>query len=178
MRKICTVCIVMIIVLAVLPGCQTKEVGTPRYEGKHLIIGMVGEVPELNKQNVSFKPLSFSELKELRASSDFDAVIITKENLLEADDPAYSGIYKTSGIPFFFMESTKSYLPFVYDDLTYDDVPDLPAYSYATGYFQEGDQVQFWGFGLYNDELSKFSIEDVYTQIFETVESLITDDEN
>lgn len=173
MKKFSKIFFLMLFMLCVLPGCTSNAIVTPMYEGKHLVIGVIGESPEIREKNVNFKKMTFSQLKELHAPSDFDAVFISKENLLEAADSEYAKIYKTSGIPFFFIESMKSYLPFTQEEMSYDEFPDLSSDMYATGYFQYGEQFQYWGYGLYNDKQNKSNIEDVYTRIFATIESIV-----
>lgn len=44
--------------------------------------------------------------------------------------------------------------------------------NYATGYFQFGKEYQQWGYGLYNDKATETNIENVYTRIFTTIESI------
>jgi len=95
-----------------------------------------------------------------------------KEHLTEAANQKYAKDYINAGIPFFFMETQKSYLSFINEELSYDDVPDLSSDNYAIGYFQSGKEYQHWGYGLYNDKVNEHNIEDVYTRIFTTIESL------
>lgn len=175
MNKFSKIFLLMLFMLCVLPGCTSDVIDTPEYEGKYLVIGVIGEPPEIREKNVSFKKMTFSQLVELQSPYNFDAVFITKENLPEAADQEYAKIYKTSGIPFFFIESKKSYLPFTYEEMSYDEVPDISSDTYATGYFQYGEKFQYWGYGLYNDKLINSNIEDVYTRIFATIESIATD---
>lgn len=125
MNKFSTIILLMLFMLGVLLGCTSDVIDTPEYEGKHLVIGVIGEPPEIREENVSFKKMTFSQLVELQSPSDFDAVFITKENLPEAADQKYAKIYKTSGIPFFFIESKKSYLPFTLEEMSYDEVPNI-----------------------------------------------------
>jgi hypothetical protein len=146
-------------------------VDTPLYTGRNLIVGVIGEPPKIREKNVSYKTLTFGELKDFSTHLDFDAVFITEEHLSEASNQEYAKVYKTAGIPFFFIESKKSYLPFVSEELSYEEVPDLKSGMYATGYFQYGDKSQSWGYGLYNDKVNNKNIEDVYSRIFNTIES-------
>jgi hypothetical protein len=159
----------------VLTGCTPDVIDTPLYAGKHLVIGVIGETPKIREENVSFKKINFSELRELDSFSEFDAVFIMKENLPEAAKQEYARIYKTVGIPFFFIQSKKSYLPFTNEELSYDEVPDLSSDTYATGYFRYDDNDQNWGYGLYNDIENSSNIKDVYTRIFTTIELVEAD---
>jgi len=89
--------------------------------------------------------MDISQLKEIRSLTDLDAVFITKEKLREAAEPQYAKVYKTAGVPFFFIESLKSYIPFTYEELSYDEVPDSLSNMYATGYYQYVDEMKFLG---------------------------------
>lgn len=176
MKKFSLTLLLMLFMLSALLGCTTAsdEINSPVYKGKQLVIGVIGEPPIVREDNVIFKKLTFSELKELHSPSNFDAIFITKENLSEGAEQEYANIYKTAATPFFFIESKKSYLPFTYEELSYEEVPDISADMYATGYFQNDDKFQSWGYGLYNDKLTSLNIEDVYTRVFETINSIPT----
>ncbi|MNW41968.1 hypothetical protein D3C74_191280 [compost metagenome] len=76
-----------------------------------------------------------------------------------------------AGIPFFFFKSKKSFIPFINEDLEYDDVPDLSSDMYAIGYFPSEEDSQFIGYGLYNDVENEKNITDVYSRVFLTIES-------
>lgn len=101
--------------------------------------------------------------------------MIMKEHLSEAAESKYAQVYKSSNIPYFFIESTKSFVPFVIEELSYDQVSELSNLEYATGYFQTGDdqnQYQSWGYGLYNDKVNESNIKDVYSRMFTTISSI------
>jgi hypothetical protein len=164
--------IILLFICLILAGCNSYTIDTPRYEGKSLVIGVIGDSPNIREKNVDFKKITFSQLEDQNLSPDFDAIIIMKEHLTEAANQKYAKVYKNAGIPFFFMESKKSYLPFINEEMSYDDVPDLTSDNYATGYFQSGKEYQYWGYGLYNDKTNELNIEDVYTRIFTTIEFL------
>ncbi|AHV98792.1 hypothetical protein [Paenibacillus sabinae] len=172
MNKFSTILLLLLFMLCVLPGCTSDVIDTPEYKGKHIVIGIIGEPPTIREGNVSFKKMTFTQLKDLHSLSEYDAVFITKENLPEAAGQEYAKIYKSARLPFFFIQSKKSYLPFTDEELSYDEVPDLSSDTYATGFFQNHNKIQHWGYGLYNDKLSSSNIEDVYTRIFETIESI------
>jgi hypothetical protein len=174
MKKFFTIFLVMIFMFCALPGCTSDVIDNSEYKGKHIVIGVIGEPPGIREKNVSFNKIDFSQLKELHSPSDYDAVFITRENLPEASNQEYAKIYKTSGISFFFIESMKSYLPFIHEEMSYDEAPDSSSDTFATGYFQYGEKFQYWGYGLYNDKLNNSNIEDVYTRIFATIESITT----
>ncbi|AIQ65404.1 hypothetical protein PSTEL_22075 [Paenibacillus stellifer] len=171
MKKIC---IFLLAAGLALSGCSSDSVDTPRYEGKRLVIGVIGNPPKVREAayTVKWKEVTFTSLQNSRDKSEIDAVIITEDHLAEADSPEYAKLYQEGGIPFFFIGSKKSYIPFVHEDLAYQDVPDLSADMYATGYYQTGDKGKYWGYGLYNDKLNDANIKDVYSRIFTTIASL------
>ncbi|OPA78639.1 hypothetical protein BVG16_12310 [Paenibacillus selenitireducens] len=162
---------ILLFICFILAGCNADTINTPRYEGKSLIIGVIGDAPNIREKTVNFKKITFNQLEVPNLSADFDAIFIMKEHLSEAARQQYAKIYKNAGIPFFFIESKKSYLPFINEEMSYEDVPDLTSDNYATGYFQSGKEYRHWGYGLYNDKANERNIEDVYTRIFTTIET-------
>ncbi|WP_172198747.1 hypothetical protein [Saccharibacillus qingshengii] len=165
----------LLAVSVVLPGCTSDVVDTPIYEGKPITVGIIGDSPVVREKNVSFEEIPFSQLEEVDSSSGYDAIFITKENLSEAADPVYAKTYKNAGVPFFFIESKKSYLPFINEEKGYDEIPDIQNGTYVTGYLQKDKQFQYWGYGLSNDKLNISNIEDVYSRVFETIDQVETE---
>lgn len=170
MKKYLTV---ILLILVMLTGCNSDTVDTPLYDGKNLVIGVIGNFPEVREQNVKFKKINFNKLEGgKKLSSDFDAIFIMKEHLSEAANSKYAAVYKNSGIPFFFIESTKSYVPFVNEQFSYEDSPKIEDQTYATGIYLTGEgNYQHCGYGLYNDIVNENNIKDVYTRIFTSIES-------
>jgi len=164
----------LFVVSVVLPGCTSDIVDTPIYDGNPITIGIIGDSPVVREENVRFEKISFSQLEEVDSSSGYDAIFITKENLSEAADAIYAKTYRTAGVPFFFIESEKSYLPFINEERSYEELPDLGAGNYVTGYLQKGENPRIWGYGLYNDELNNANIQEVYTRIFKTINQMKT----
>ncbi|MNO58968.1 hypothetical protein D3C76_495440 [compost metagenome] len=143
----------LILMLMVLTGCASNSVDTPLYEGH--------------------TEISLNDLKEGAVfPNTVDAVFIGKDYLSEAAEPEYAQVYKKAGVPFFFIESMKSYIPFVYEDLSYEEVPDMQSGMYITGYYESGGKMQYWGYGLYNDKVNSVNIKDAYSRIFTTIASL------
>lgn len=164
-------------ILLILAGCTNVEantVDTPLYDGKPLLVGVIGDSPAVRESNVEFRQITFKQLEEgTHLSTEFDAIMIMKGHLSEAAESKYAQVYKSSNIPYFFIESTKSFVPFVTEELSYDQVSELSNLDYATGYFQTGDdQYQSWGYGLYNDKVNESNIKDVYSRIFTTIASI------
>jgi len=163
----------VLFIVLILTGCNSDTVNTPLYKGRSLAIGVIGDVPKVREDNVKFTVITFDELEEkIKLSSKFDAVFIMKEHLPEAADSKYAKVYKSAGIPFFFIESKKSYVPFVDEETSYEDFPDVQSGDYAAGYYQSGEEGQYWGYGLYNHKVNEPNIKDVYSRIFTTIESV------
>ncbi len=165
--------ILILLILLVLSGCSSDTIKTQLYQGKNLVIGVIGNAPVVREDNIRFETIGFNDLEKVGdLSSEFDAILIMKEHLSEASEAKYAKVYKDSGIPFFFIESEKSYIPFIEEDILYEEVPEVKDQTYATGYFQSGEKGEYWGYGLYNDKVNESNIQDVYSRIFSTIESI------
>lgn len=143
------------------------SVETPQYSGRSLTIGIIGEVPDVREEQVKFVNIQFSDLEEKPFQEQYDAIFITKDNLSEAAEDKYASIYKESTIPFFFIQSDKSYFPFLYEEGSYDEVT-TPSEYYITGILYTINQT--WQFGTYNNIENATNIKDAYSRIFETIE--------
>ncbi|MBZ9637469.1 transcription elongation factor GreAB [Clostridium sp. FP1] len=164
------VIISVLTILIVSTACnKTQSVKTNMYNDKALRIGIIGETPKLMEEKVTFDKIQFSDLEKNTFDSQYDAIFITKNNLSEASQEKYAAIYKKSKIPFFFIQTEKSFVPFTEKDLTYDNAPKFTDHSYATGIMYNGDKLNFWGYGLYNDIENQANIKDVYFRMFETI---------
>ncbi len=173
MKKFSLMLIIVISVL--LSGCgKTTDKMTVKdaYNGDKLTIGVIGELPKVIEGNVLFQQLQFDELKEMTENPGMDAIIITKENLEEASEGTYAAIYQASTIPVFFIQSEKSYVPFIREDLSYQDAAFMDDLTYITGIQYQDGSLKTWGFGLYNDTVSEENIQIAYTQLFETIDEL------
>jgi len=162
-----------LIAATALAGCGSDistEVKASSYDGTYLKIGVIGEQPDFHENNVKFMTLSFEELEDTnRVSSKFDAVFITKNNLKQADEEKYVKVYQKLDVPTFFLETTKGFLPFVVEDLTYANASEVND-AYVSGYLQEKkDSYRFWEYGLNNDQKNDKNVKDVYSQIFKTI---------
>jgi len=149
----------ILFILVIIVGCSSNStansIDTPLYNGNPLVIGIIGDSPEVREDNVEFRNITFKQLEENNnLSSELDAIMIMKEHLAEAAESKYAKVYKNPSIPYFFIESsTKS--------------------NYATGYFQSGeDESKDWSYGLYNSKVNETNIKDVYSRIFTTIASV------
>ncbi|NFT07568.1 transcription elongation factor GreAB [Clostridium botulinum] len=167
MRKYFKV-ITIIIAVIFLSGCN--NIKFEKYTGENLNVGVIGEIPEVREDNVIFNKITFKDLEEKNTLSKYDAIFITKDNLIEASEGKYSSIYKEGIVPFFFIESTKVDIPFIYEELSYEEVPQQgnPPF-YAVGIYIKDSKLSSIEYGLYNDIKNKKNIEDVYSRIFKTI---------
>ena len=161
----------LIFVLFIVFGCSKPEeiIEFEIYEGKSLRIGIIGEAPKVRENHVSFTPITFEELQDIDSISKYDAIFITKDNLVEADNSKYTNIYNSSPIPFLFIE-TPSYVPLVREYIDFEDYPDGDSGAYA--YLIDGKSEKYWGYGLYNDEVNEQNIQSAYSRIFKTIEEI------
>ncbi|WP_338749310.1 hypothetical protein [Bacillus sp. FJAT-52991] len=104
------------------------------------------------------------------------SLFIMPEHFSEADDDQYVTTYKDLTIRTFFNETKKAHLPFVHEDVTYETAPKIDGNAYAVGYLYSGTKQEYkddvWKYFLYNDVKNKVNIQDVYTNIFSTVEEV------
>jgi hypothetical protein len=164
------VTISILTILIIFTACsKPQSIKTNTHNDKALRIGIIGETPKVVEEKVTFGKIKFSDLEKDTVDSQYDAIFITKYNLSEASQGKYADIYKKSKIPFFFIQTEKSYVPFTEKDLTYDNAPKFTDQSYATGIMYNGNKLNFWGYGLYNDIENQANIKDVYSRIFETI---------
>ncbi|WP_151737279.1 hypothetical protein [Paenibacillus tengchongensis] len=170
--------LLMLVIVVILTGGCTFSVEspdreeTPLYEGPSLTLGVIGEPPEVREHQVNFIPLALNEMENegARLGERFDAVLVMKEYLSEAAESRYAGVYQNADIPFFFIESKKSYMPFVLEDLSYDAAPDAVGGMYATGYYHNFGDSRVWGFNP--DKINERNIKDTYSRMFTTISLL------
>ncbi|WP_214720965.1 hypothetical protein [Exiguobacterium sp. s192] len=157
-----------------LGGCgigQPNEPNVPQYTGEPLNIAYIGKTPEVREDNVRLKKISFDELKNRKQiASTFDAVLIMPNKLLEADQGEYADIYLKMRIPTFFIGSNKGHVPFIADWISYKEAAGETT-DYAAGYLN-GKTTMFWTYGLYNDVKTKGHITAMYSNVFQTVETV------
>jgi hypothetical protein len=143
---------------------------TNEYIGEKLSIGIIGDIPEIREVEIEFGIIDFDFLKEKDFGSRYDAIFITRDNLKEASNAEYVSIYKTSEIPFYFIENEKTHVNFIKEDLSYKDEPDAEDGMYITGLLYSRDKVR--GYGLYNDTKNETNIKAVYSRIFEDISKI------
>lgn len=139
------------------------------YNGRSLNIGIIGSIPKIREKQIKFTSMQFSDLEKQTADTNYDAIFITKDNLSQAGQGKYLSNYKSTKIPFFFIESEKSYFPFIEKDLTYENAPDINSQVYATGIMFNADNLKFWEYNLYNDIKNQTNIAEAYSRIFKAI---------
>lgn len=161
--------IILILVLA-LSAC-TPRPDSELYEGGSLRVAVVGEPPEVLEEHIVFDQVSFTDVKN-EEFDEYDAVIITQENLIEASESKYADIYLNSIVPFFFI-SANSHVPFTVKETEFDRTWNwAPGTNYAVGLLvsKEDEALKTWGYGLHNEELNNEHVKDVYSRIFKTID--------
>lgn len=166
-------------IITLLIGCNNTVENEKKYTGKDLTIGIIGMAPNIKESNVTFEKIGFDDLTTNleKLTSHLDAIIITKEFLAEADEDQYVSVYLNSSIPIFFMQSTKAHVPFTNEGVDYNNFPEVDSSIYAAGFLgtetDEGYTEQTWRYQLKDNKQNERNIQLVYTQIFNTIESVI-----
>lgn len=144
------------------------------YNGADLKIGTVEIVPEVNEKNITFTTLTLGDLEKNEAVlNELDAIFIMKDHLDEASASKYTAIYHNLKIPVFFIDTTKSFIPFTEKELNYEEVEDFEDQNYIAGIYPEGAEFRTWQYGLYNNVENKETIKMTYTNVFLTIDELI-----
>ncbi|WP_313467814.1 hypothetical protein [Carnobacterium sp.] len=144
------------------------------YNGADLKIGIVEIVPEVNEKNITFTTLTLGDLEKNEVVlNELDAIFIMKEHLVEASASKYTAIYHNLKIPVFFIDTTKSFIPFTEEELNYKEVEDFENQTYIAGIYPEGTEFRTWQYGLYNNVKNKETIKMTYTNVFLTIDELI-----
>jgi hypothetical protein len=177
-KKLKTV-ILALVVFTMVSSCTINNdaVDSASYAGEALVIGVVGEIPEIREKQIDFEKIDLETLKSNQYNFTYDGILIMKDYFEEASKGEYASIYKRSSIPIFFIESKKSYVPFITENLSYESVAISDELNYATGIFVLGEEMKCWSYGLYNDVQNETNIKDVYSRIFRDIERSIYSDQ-
>jgi len=171
--------IMILVIFTIFSSCamNNDKVNSAAYSGETLSVGVIGEIPEIREGQIDFEKIDLETLKSTQYNFTYDGIFIMKDHFEEASKSEYASIYKRSSIPIFFIESKKSYIPFITEDLSYEGVSISDDLNYATGIFVLGEEMKYWGYGLYNDTQNETNIKDVYSRIFRDIESSIYSDQ-
>lgn len=158
-----------------LVGCSSETTNSEIYQGKDLVIAVVGDSPEIREENINFKSTSLEEISQNteQVSNEFNALFVMPESFSTADDDKYITTYQELSIPTFFIEATKADKPFVREGVSYETAPEINENLYAAGYLysvlEDGPKVDSWRYYL-NKEVK--TPEEVFTNIFKTLNEL------
>ena len=159
--------------LVMLVSCAPSKWESYKYEGNSLTIGVIGTTPNVLEDNITFKDIDINSLKNELKFGSYDAIVITKDSFEQASDSKHVNIYTESHIPFVFIESEKSYLPFISKDHDYKSAPLVDSLAHAILYFHnDNGEVITKKYSLYNDERTERNINEVYSRVFYTVEEI------
>ena len=161
--------IVICFIFTIIYIVYSSSVRFDKYEGESLKIGIWGSIPKIKENQIEFVSIDLDQKDIETQIIEYDAVFITEDNLKKAASNEYLDLYKNTGKPFFFIKSTKSYIPFIIEELDYDAV-DWEDNSYITGILVEDEEFNYWGYGLYNDTENTRNVETVYSMVFKTIE--------
>ncbi|EJQ43922.1 hypothetical protein [Bacillus mycoides] len=162
--------LVFILLCLVSTGCANDNEGeTLEYNGRALVIGVVGEKPKDTFRNVKFENVKLEEMKEKAAK--VDGFLVMKEYFQEASKEQYTDLFLSLKKPVFFIGlKDLPYLIFTEKDLDYDNAPRDRAMMYTQGFVNMGNpEGQYWGMGLYNDTVSDQNIHNMYIIVFQTI---------
>ncbi|PGS41538.1 hypothetical protein COC58_13270 [Bacillus cereus] len=159
-----------ILICLVSAGCaKDKEEEKLEYNGRALVIGVVGEKPKDTFRNIKFENVKLEEMQEKVAK--VDGFLVMKEHFQEASKEQYTDLFLSLKKPVFFIGlKDRPYLIFTEKDLDYDNAPRDRAMMYTQGFVNMGNpEGQYWGMGLYNDTVSDQNIHNMYIIVFQTI---------
>jgi hypothetical protein len=123
----------------------------------------------VREKNIFFKSIGIDEIKTYPL--EYDAIIISQDKLRVASKQLKEDIIINAEIPFLFIKSEKSYMPFTIDELEYDDVTWSSDYYITFIYYIDGN-LNWMNYRLYNDKENTKNIEGVYSRAFELISIL------
>lgn len=151
-------------------GCaKNKEGEKLEYNGRALVMGVVGEKPKDTFRNIKFESVKLEEMQE--KSAKVDGFLVMKEYFQEASKEQYTDLFLSLKKPVFFIGlQDRPYLIFTKKALDYDNAPKDEAMMYTQGFVNMGSsEGQYWGMGLYNDTVSDQNIHNMYILVFQTI---------
>ncbi|GAB6434241.1 lipoprotein [Bacillus luti] len=162
--------LIFILLCLVGAGCAKDNEGEKlEYNGRALIIGVVGEKPKDTFRNVKFEQMKLEELK--RKSKEVDGFLIMKEYFQEASKEQHKDLFSSLKKPVFFIGlQDKSYSIFITKNIEYDSARKDVNAMYTQGFANIGSgEGQQWGIGLSNGGNTEESIHNMYIVVFQTI---------
>lgn len=137
--------------------------------GAELKIAVVGNFPDIKKD----LQIDSIELGDLKGNlKKYDAVFISKKFLQAASEKEYADVYKKADVPFFFIESKKSYQPFVDPEMSYNDEIETGSNSYITGVYYGKGPERSWEYGINDPNPTSEEKEIIFNSVFETIKTV------
>ncbi|HDR7795149.1 TPA: hypothetical protein QCY19_003817 [Bacillus luti] len=162
--------LVFILLCLVGAGCaKDKEGEKLEYNGRALVIGVVGEKPKDTFRNVKFEKVKLEELTT--KAEEVDGFLIMKEHFQEASKEQYKDLFSSLKKPVFFIGlQDKSYSIFITKNMEYNRAPKDVNAMYTQGFADIGSgEGQQWGVGLSNGGNTEESIHNMYIVVFQTI---------
>ncbi|QWU47542.1 MULTISPECIES: hypothetical protein [Bacillus] len=162
--------LVFILLCLVGAGCaKDKEGEKLEYNGRALVIGVVGEKPKDTFRNIKFEKVKLEELT--KKSKEVDGFLIMKEYFQEASTEQYKELFSSLKKPVFFIGlQDKSYSIFITKDIEYNSARKDVNAMYTQGFANIGSgEGQQWGIGLSNGGNTEGSIHNMYIVVFQTI---------
>ncbi len=107
-KRIFLLCINIIFLLTIF-GCSTSDESNTIDiipSNVNLTIGVVGNFPEVNEKNITFKQYTLEQLNE-KIDPNLNALFIMPNYLKEAAEPRFAELYNNLPYPTFFIGSEK-----------------------------------------------------------------------
>ena len=168
--------VLLFISLLLLVSCSTPQ--EMNYNGTPLKIAVIGDIPNVNNEKITFQKVTLEELseKKLEAATIWNAVMITPSMFEKASEDRYIEVYTNSELPVLFFDSPKRHLPFVHEDMSYKTAhwKSLDNGSHTTlylhSYLADSDENKedAWYFYLKDEE----KIYKLYEDVFKKIEEL------
>ncbi len=140
------------------------------YNGRALVIGVVGEKPKDTFRNIKFEEMKLEELE--KKSKEVDGFLIMKDHFQEASTEQYKKcIFITKETSVFFIGlQDKSYSIFITKGIEYNSARKDVNAMYTQGFANIGSgEGQQWAIGLSNGGNTEESIHNMYIVVFQTI---------
>ncbi len=149
------------------------------YEGTLLELAVVGKEPDVREKQLNFSEISLEELYNT-PTDNYDAVFIMKEHLSEASKEKYIEMYRDKEMPFFFVESKASHVPFIkmenpesYEQ-TAEKIDDTQ--NFISGILYVGGEKEYrsWKFSypIQDSEIMRDNAQGIYSAVFKVIDDL------
>ncbi|ABS23789.1 hypothetical protein ACQVUL_18170 [Bacillus cytotoxicus] len=151
-------------------GCTKGEAGGAlEYNGRALVIGVIGEKPKDTFRNVKFENIALNEMEQKLA--EVDGFLVMKEKFQEASNERYKELFLSIKKPVFFIGlQDKSYSLFIKKKLDYNHAPKDENAMYTQGFVNIGSgEGQQWGTGLTNGGAAEESVHNMYIIVFQAI---------